>query len=45
LPKGMPATARQGWKIFSTSERVLKGVNIAIGIAFTIAVSIDLKSH
>jgi hypothetical protein len=45
LPKGMPATARQGWKTFSTSERVLKGVNIAIGIAFTVAMSIDLKSH
>ncbi|TFK68582.1 hypothetical protein BDN72DRAFT_878935 [Pluteus cervinus] len=44
-PVDLPASARGPWKAFTTSEKVLKCVNIAVGVAFTIAMSIDLKNN
>ncbi|TFK65127.1 hypothetical protein BDN72DRAFT_209785 [Pluteus cervinus] len=44
-PADLPASARSSWKAFTTSEKVLKCVNIAVGVAFTIAMSIDLKNN
>ena len=44
-PSGVPVAARGQWKAFTTSEKVLKCANIAVGVAFTIAMSIDLKNN
>ncbi|KPM39826.1 hypothetical protein AK830_g6732 [Neonectria ditissima] len=44
-PEEMPPSGRTPWKKFSTGERFLKCVNIGIGIAFTISMSLDLKDN
>ncbi|KAK7419301.1 hypothetical protein QQX98_003453 [Neonectria punicea] len=44
-PETMPPSGRAPWKQFTTSERLLRCVNVAVGIAFTIAMSLDLKDN
>lgn len=44
-PEEMPPSGRAPWKQFTTGERLLKCVNIGIGIAFTISMSLDLKDN
>jgi hypothetical protein len=44
-PDQMPPSGRAPWKKFTTGERLLKCVNIGIGIAFTISMSLDLKDN
>ncbi|KAH6880531.1 hypothetical protein B0T10DRAFT_609611 [Thelonectria olida] len=44
-PEEMPPSGIAPWKQFTTGERLLKCVNIGIGIAFTISMSLDLKDN
>ena len=44
-PEDMPPAGREPWKKFTTGEKLLKCANIAVGIAFTIAMSLDLKDN
>lgn len=45
VPDDIPVNAQSGWKRFTTSERALKLIGVGIGIAFTIAMSLDLKDN
>lgn len=45
VPDNIPANTQSGWKNFTTSERVLRVLGVGIGIAFTIAMSLDLKDN
>ncbi|KAL6702405.1 hypothetical protein ACN47E_002188 [Coniothyrium glycines] len=44
-PEGLAPSGRTPWKKFTVGERLLKCANIAIGIAFTISMSLDLKNN
>lgn len=45
IPKNLPPTAEADFKAFATAEKVLKGVNILINIAFTVEMIFDLAQN
>lgn len=42
-PEGLSPTGRTAWKKLTVGERLMKCANIAVGIAFTVSMSLDLK--
>ena len=44
-PEDIPPSGRASWKQFTTRESVIKGLNVTLGMCFTISMSLDLKNN